>query len=208
MLSLLYQGARFSFYILFLLALPLIIETEMVLHLWLNTVPEHTVNFVRLILLLVLSESISAPLVTAMLATGRIKNYQMLVGGLQMLNFPVSYLFLLQGASPESTFIVAIIISQCCLLARLYMLRKMIGLSFKIYVRRVYLNVLLVGIISSVIPIALYSQLSISAVRFVVILFTCFLCSALTMFYIGCTQGERNIVRNKIGIIRDKLIGR
>ena len=88
------------------------------------------------------------------------------------------------------------------------MLRKMIGLSFKIYVRRVYLNVLLVGIISSVIPIALYSQLSISAVRFVVILFTCFLCSALTMFYIGCTQGERNIVRNKIGIIRDKLIGR
>ena len=208
MLSLLYQGARFSFYILFLLALPLIIEAEMVLHLWLNTVPEHTVNFVRLILLLVLSESISSPLITAMLATGRIRNYQILVGGLQMLNFPISYLFLLQGASPESTFIIAIVISQCCLLARLYMLRKMIGLSFKIYVRRVYLNVLIVGIISSIVPVVLYSHLSLSITRFIVELFVCLLCSALTMFYIGCTQGERTIVRNKIEIIRNKLIGR
>ena len=157
-----------------------------------------------------------------MLATGRIRNYQILVGGLQMLNFPISYLFLLQGASPESTFIIAIVISQCCLLARLYMLRKMIGLSFKIYVRRVYLNVLLVGIISSrvylnvlivgiissIVPVVLYSHLSLSITRFIVELFVCLLCSALTMFYIGCTQGERTIVRNKIEIIRNKLIGR
>ena len=56
--------------------------------------PEHTVLFVRLVLLFALSESLSSPLITAMLATGKIRDYQLVVGGVQMLNLPVSYYLL------------------------------------------------------------------------------------------------------------------
>lgn len=87
MMTLIYQGARLSFYMLLLLSLPVIIEANSILNVWLVTVPEYTVTFVRLVLVLTLFESLSNPLVTAMLATGKIRNYQLVVGGLQMLNF-------------------------------------------------------------------------------------------------------------------------
>ena len=80
--------------------------------------------FVQLILIFALSECISNPLVTAMLATGNIRNYQIVVGGLQILNLPLSYICLKLGGRPESVLVVAIIISQCCLAARLYMLKE------------------------------------------------------------------------------------
>ena len=131
MMTLIFQGARLSFYMLLLLSLPIIINTHYLLTLWLNTVPEHTVLFVRLVLIFAMSESISGPLITAMLATGNIRNYQIIVGGLQMLNLPISYILLSLGAIPETVLIVAVLISQCCLMARLYMLKKMIKLKIK-----------------------------------------------------------------------------
>ena len=79
-MTLIYQGARLSFYMLLLLSLPVIIEANSILNVWLVTVPEYTVTFVRLVLVLTLFESLSNPLVTAMLATGKIRNYQLVVG--------------------------------------------------------------------------------------------------------------------------------
>ena len=117
MASLIYRGARFSFYVLLFLSLPIILNTNYVLMLWLNIVPEHVVSFVRLVLISAMCESISNPLITAMLATGNIRNYQIIVGGLQMMNLPISYVLLRMGLFPEVVLIVAIVISLCCLFA-------------------------------------------------------------------------------------------
>lgn len=136
MMTLIYQGARLSFYMLLLLSLPVLINTHYILELWLKTVPEHAVLFVQLVLVFAMSESISHPLITAMLATGKIRNYQLVVGGLQMMNLPVSYILLRIGMFPEVVIVVAIVISQCCLAARLLMLRGMIGLSVKKYLKK------------------------------------------------------------------------
>ena len=126
MMTLIYQGARLSFYMLLLLSLPVLVNTHYILVIWLKLVPEHAVLFVQLILVFAMSESISNPLITAMLATGKIRNYQIVVGGLQMMNLPISYICLRLGCMPESVLIVAIVISQCCLAARLYMLRRQV----------------------------------------------------------------------------------
>lgn len=74
MMLLIFQGARFAFYLLLILSLPVILNTHYILALWLKLVPEHTVRFVQLILIFALSESISQPLITAQLATGNIRN--------------------------------------------------------------------------------------------------------------------------------------
>ena len=137
---------------LLFLSLPVLVNTHYILVLWLKLVPDYAVLFVQLILVFAMSESISHPLVTAMLATGKIRNYQIVVGGLQMMNLPVSYICLRLGCMPESVLIVAIVISQCCLAARLYMLRGMIGLSFIQYVKKVYFNVIVVALLSFVVP--------------------------------------------------------
>ena len=152
MMTLIFKGARFSFYMLLFISLPILINTHYLLELWLKIVPNHTASFVQLILIFAISESISHPLITAMLATGKIRNYQIIVGGLQMMNLPLSYIFLHFGFFPEIVIVIAIFISQCCLIARLLLLRKMIGISIHQYIKKVYLNIIIVSITSTILP--------------------------------------------------------
>ena len=198
MMTLIFQGARLSFYMLLILALPVLVNTHYILNIWLNIVPEHTAFFIRLVLVFAMSESISNPLITAMLATGRIRNYQLVVGGLQMMNFPISYILLRIGLFPEIVFIVAIVISQCCLGARLLMLRGMIGLSVRKYFKKVYLNIVTVTVIASIIPVFLIGKMQETFLCFVLHSFIAVICSLISIYYVGCNTTERIFIRNKI----------
>lgn len=198
MMTLIYQGARYSFYMLLLLSLPIIINTEYILSIWLEFVPEHTVLFVQLILLFSVIDSISGPLITAMLATGNIRNYQIVVGGLQMINLPISYVLLRMGYIPETVVIVAIVISQFCLAARLWMLKSMIGLKVREYLKKVYLNVYVVSIFAASLPSIFVYFLDESFYSFVALTLLCVLTSSLSIFYVGCNQKERSFIVNNI----------
>ena len=205
MMTLLFQGARLSFYILLLLSLPVIINTHYILKLWLGQVPEHTVLFVQLVLVFGMCESISSPLITAMLATGKIRNYQLVVGGFQMMNLPVSYILLRLGAFPETVLIVAIVISQLCLASRLYMLRRLIGLKARDFIKKVYINVTVVTMLSTVIPFVLASTLEDNIWSFIMLCATAFSSTLFVEFYVGCTARERQFVVSKVKtIIRKK----
>lgn len=205
MMTLIYQGARLSFYILLLLSLPVIINAHYILSLWLKIVPEHTTLFVQLVLIFAMSESISNPLITAMLATGNIRNYQIVVGGLQMMNLPISYVLLRYGCIPETVLIVAICISQCCLAARLYMLRGMIGLSVHEYMGKVYFNVLGVTILSAVIPGISSHYLNETFINFLVVCVISVLCTFIVIYFVGCNQKERQLISSKITAIKNKF---
>lgn len=197
MMTLIFQGARLSFYMLLLLSLPVLVNTHYILVLWLKIVPEHAVLFVQLALLFAMSESVSNPLVTAMLATGNIRNYQIIVGGLQMMNLPLSYVLLRMGCIPETVMIVAVCISQCCLAARLYMLRGMIGLSARKYLRKVYANVLMVTVASSALPLVLVRSMEESFLNFVTSSLISVVCTVFSIYYIGCNKTERQFVTDK-----------
>lgn len=202
MFSLMRKSSRFSFYLLLILALPILFNTDSIMSVWLETVPAHSVLFVRLFLIFTLCESVSQPLITSMLATGNIRNYQIVVGGLQLLNLPVSYLCLKLGAAPESTVMVAIVISQICLAARLLMLEKMIGLSVKEFISRVYLNVIYVAAAAIVIPLIISFFLPDGILWTLLSVVVSALSAALSVLFVGCTAVERNEL---VGFIRSKI---
>lgn len=204
MMTLIFQGARLSFYMLLILSLPILLNTHYILELWLKTVPEHTSIFVQLVLIFTLSESISQPLITAMQATGRIRNYQIIVGGLQLMNLPISYMLLRWGEAPETVIIVAICISQCCLMARLILLRKMIGLSIKKYIKEVYINTILVTVLSAIIPFILITNLKESHFNFFLSCVVTFICIIIIIYHVGCNKNERKLIKNKIKFILKK----
>lgn len=191
MIILIQQGARYSFYLLLCLSLPVIINADVVLLLWLKIVPEHTVLFVRLILVLAMCDTLSGTLITAMLATGKIRNYQILVGGLQLMNFPISYLLLQWNFPPETTVIVAIVISLLCLVLRLVMLRSMLRLSVRRYLKQVCGNVLLVSLLSVVFPLFIYGHMEQGIIRLVVVSISCLISTLLTVYLVGCSIQER-----------------
>lgn len=201
MFQLIYKSARFSFYLLLLLSLPILVNTHYILLIWLKQVPEHSALFVQLVLIFVMSESISNPLVTAMLATGRIRNYQIVVGGLQMMNLPVSYALLRLGFIPETVLIVAIIISQCCLFARLIMLRDLIHIRAMHFIKDVYLNTIVVTLIAATLPALLSYHLEENFLNFILLCLCSLITSGLSIYYVGCSRSERAmIVRNAFKI--------
>lgn len=205
MMTLIFQGARLSFYMLLLLSLPILVNTHYILALWLKIVPEHAVLFVQLILIFALSESISQPLITAMLATGKIRNYQIIVGGLQMMNLPISYILLRLGYFPEVVIVIAICISQCCLAARLILLRGMIGLSITKYLKNVYLNIIVVSIIAIILPLISAYYIKESFINFILISLIAVICTLSSIYFIGCNNQEREFIHQKLGTIKSKI---
>jgi hypothetical protein len=185
-----------SFYLLMMLVLPLILNTDVVVGLWLKEVPPHTVLFVQMFLVFALSESLSNPMITAMLATGRIRNYQLVVGGIQLLNIPVSYIFLECGAIPEVTVMVAIALSQVCLWARLIMLSRATGFPVRAFVVEVYLKCIFVvlpcaacvpALFEIVKPVGLWGAAASVAI--------CMLCAACVIYIIGMSRDERSMLK-------------
>ena len=205
MMTLIFQGARLSFYMLLLLSLPILVNTHYILVLWLKIVPEHAVFFVQLILIFALSESISQPLITAMLATGKIRNYQIIVGGLQMMNLPISYILLRLGYFPEVVIVIAICISQCCLAARLILLRGMIGLSITKYLKNVYLNIIIVSIIAVILPLISAYYIKESFINFILISLIAIICTLSSIYFIGCNNQEKEFIHQKLGTIKSKI---
>ena len=149
MMKLIFKGSRASVYLLLLVVCPLFFNAEFLVNLWLgaDAAPANTVLFIRLVLLYLLVESVSYTMITAMQATGDIRNYQLLVGGLQLLNVPLALLLLKLGAPAQCIYWVAIVVAFCCLAARLYMLRGMIGLPVRRFIKDVFLNEALVTVL-------------------------------------------------------------
>lgn len=205
MFSLMRKASRMSFYLLFVIALPVIFNASDVLALWLKDVPPGAPVFLQLFLVFTLSEAISQPLITSMYATGKIRNYQIIVGGLQMLNLPVSYLCIRLGAPAESTVVVAIVFSQICLAARLYMLHDMIGLRVKEFIIRVYMNVICVAILGLVLPMAASFILPDDNIGFVIKVPVCIASACLSVWFAGCSREERHYI---LEIVKNKLKGR
>lgn len=198
LMTLIFQGARLSFYMLLILSLPILLNTNYILTIWLKTVPDHTVLFVQLSLIFGMTQAIQAPLITAILATGNLRNIQITVGLIQMINLPISYGMLKYGMLPETVMMIAIILSVFCLTARLYMLRTMIKLSFIEFVKVVLLNVLLVSIASTFIPYVLTLYLQSNFNSFVVISLVSLFCTFLSIYFIGCNYQEKHYVNKKI----------
>lgn len=206
MMDLLFKGSRFSFYLLSLISIPILIKTSYILSLWLGNVPEHTALFVQLILFYSLSESLSTPLITAMLATGNIRNYQIVVGGLQLLNVPVSYLCFKFSMSIYSVFWVALFISILCLGARIIMLHRMIQFPIRRFLVEVCANTVSVFVVAIFCPLLLAWYMPDSLIGFGLICVMSLLSSILSIYYIGCNKKERNFIYSKVSYLIRKYI--
>lgn len=191
MLALVFRSSKFAFILLFILSMPILLETNFVFTLWLKDVPEYVVLFTRLVIICALIDSLSFPLMTTAQATGRIKKYQSITGSIMLLNLPVSYIFLKIGYPPVTVFYIAIVNSCVCLLIRLYLLRSMVGLQVKRYLANVILPLSIVILTSYIIPLFLKSEMNEGIIKFIVVAIAGLICSVACIFLFGLSAEER-----------------
>lgn len=199
--QLIFSGAKYSFFLLFTLSLPLLLETELVLKLWLKMVPEYTVVFVRLALVNILIDSMSRPLVTAAQASGKIKLYQGVVGGVLILNLPISFLFLKLGFPPETTLWISIFVTILAFIARLIIIERLIRLNSREFIFRVVIICLGFSIAALVVPWMLYVRLEGSLVRLFTTGFTSVVFSTISMYFVGLNSNEKIYFKRQISML-------
>jgi O-antigen/teichoic acid export membrane protein len=130
-------GSRYSFYLMTLFAVPVIVNAQEILSWWLKIVPDWTVSFLTFTLIYCLLDCLSRFLINTILATGNIKKYQIIVGGTKLLAIPITLLVLKCGGNPITGIYVNIGLEMVCLGQRLYFNRKYTNLNVKKYILQV-----------------------------------------------------------------------
>ncbi|MCH5293096.1 MAG: hypothetical protein J1E07_05145 [Treponema sp.] len=192
------------FFLMLVITVPVFFSADSLLALWLKNVPEHTVRFVRLVLVDVLIDSISYPLMAVMQATGKIRLYQTAVGGLLIMNLPVSYLFLRLGFSPESVFAVAIVLSVCALALRILIVQRQTGFGLVLPFVGLLARFALLVALSAMIPAVVWKAAGRSFWGFCIFALVSVLWTALVLFIFGLNRHERGMFMERLRIRRDK----
>ena len=198
MTNLIYSSSRFSFYLMLILSLPIFFEVEPILTLWLKNVPDHTSEFVRYILLIMLFETLTNPIIVAINATGQIKKCQLIVGLLLLSILPISCVAFKFNCPPESAYLIQFIMLFCAQVARFLILKPMINISLKEYFRRVVFNVLLVFVVAGIIPLFIYVLLPQSIFTIISVMVSSIISTMLAVYFIGMNIDERQSVRKLV----------
>ena len=205
LLNLIYRGSKYAYFLLFFLSLPLFLETEYILKLWLVNVPPYALELTRLSILSCLLQILSTPLITASLATGRIRTYQIIVGGINALIFPASWAAFIWGAPPQAAYLITIVFSGFCLVARLWLLRTMIGLSARRFVKTILRHVVPVTMLSAVAPAITLTLAEPSFWRLFAICIVSVISTVVAISTTGLEASERNFVKVKLIQVAQRL---
>lgn len=153
-LRLFYTLSKVSFILLAMLSLPLIIEVDYVLHLWIgNDIPAYTSSFTILVLINMVINSLNTPISQIVHATGKMRNYQIGTSIIVCTILPLSWLVLKLGFNPISVYWVSLIISIFNQLVCNLLLKQIYSYSLMDYCRNVVLPCMIYSII---VPAILY----------------------------------------------------
>jgi O-antigen/teichoic acid export membrane protein len=190
-ISLVFSGTKFVFFLTLVITLPFFIDIERILTWWLQVVPENTILFTKLITIEVLIGSLSGCLQSFIQSTGKIKNYQLVISGILLLNLPVSYFFLENGFGPELTFFVSIVISFFALFLRIFILSRETSFPGLHFFKEIVFKVTLVSLLGFF--LVSYTHSIFMEVRFGFFLFL--LLSTFIIFALVGALGLNNIER-------------
>lgn len=195
-LRLIFSSTKFSFFLQFVLSLPIFLEIDFVLRLWLGIVPSYVASFVKLILVFSLTNVLQIPITTAMQATGDIKRYQIVVGTVMLLCLPISYFLIKSGFPSQAVFYVMIALSIIALIFRLQILKSFVELNYTKYFKEVILRLIIVGTFSAIPVYFIVMRVDQGMTRFVLTCSSSTIITGLFIYTLGLTKDERLFIGN------------
>lgn len=190
MIRLTTMAAKFSFFLFAIFSIPVFIEAPYLLFLWLKNVPDFVVIFTRLMIITMMIEKFTFPIITAISAIGRIKEIT-IVGLLTIsLTIPIAYFLFKMGLPPQTIYLVGIFISILSAGVRLYYGKKIAGINIGSYLKSVVLKSTIPILLAAGFTILPYLFLSDSFIRLILTTGISILASVVLIGYLGLTKDE------------------
>lgn len=192
------RGARFSFYIMFIMALPIMLESNYILRLWLGTPPEHADVFVVWTILQTLIILLGSTLVTLQFAHGDIKKYQLVMTSIGCIPFPATYLLFKYGAPPLAAYWVFVVVYWILIFVRYHIVHQSTGIPAKMYLYGVIFRCHVIGVVAAIIPLFFMMIMESSFMRLMIITFSSVIISCIIIYYWGIDNEERIVIISQI----------
>ena len=202
MMSLVFNGSKLTFFLMWVFALPILLEMETVLTVWLKTPPPAAILFTQLAIVESLIFALSMPLATAARAPGRMALYEIILGSIQIAIFFISWWMLSLGYPSESVFYVAIAANVIMFKVRLLLVNRLTGLPISAYYKKVVVPVLFVIALSTTPSMFLYTTLEHNVFTAAFVILFSATTSIIAMYYIGLDKHWRNKV---LEVLKSKL---
>ncbi len=206
MFTLVCRGAKFSYFLLLVFSLPVMLETEYLLALWLREVPESTVVFLRLANVASMINILGNTGYTACLATGDIKRYVIRLSTIGCLAYPLTWVVFELGFHAESSYIVFAFVYTLVNAVRLYIMRGLLGFPTMLFIREVICKISIVTAVALLLPLIAELYLEQSFLKFVFVSLISVTSSVSAIYFLGLNNNERTFVSSQIVVLKNKII--
>lgn len=198
MISLSLRSSKFTTILTLLWFIPLYLEIDYVLGLWLYEVPKYTASFCKVVLFSYLIENISIGYSGAVSAYGKIAGYQATLGGLRVLTFPIIWVFFIVGFSPDLALSGMLITALGVTVGRVLWVKKLMGIPISLFVNSVLKKCIIISIISITVGCFLDKALEHSFTRLLIIITITSFCTLVSSWLFGFDKTEKEFVLNKM----------
>jgi hypothetical protein len=206
MWDLVFQSAKFSYYLLMIVCIPAIIEMHFILNFWLKEVPEYAVYIVDMFLIILMIETTINQIIAAFQAANRIKTFQIISSLILLMCVPLVYIFLrFIRCDVHIPYIISLALSAIYCLSILIIAKKEINLDMGAYLSQVFIPVISLSCISFAVlyPVSRFMEESILRAVFTLVLST--IIQSILIYKWGVNAEERNSLRK---ILKNKLKGK
>ena len=190
------------YFLMLLIVIPLCLETDLVLKLWLGVVPEHAVSFVQLTLVIATINVVNDTMIRGLHANGNLRKCMVVFGLLEFSIFPFSYVAFKLGSTPETAYYISTSVYFILMFVRVLMIKTYIGMTAHDYFNQVFLKLLMVTLPALIIPLILFILVPDSILRLIIISLVSFVGTSFFVFILGLTQSERTMI---ISVVVNKI---
>lgn len=193
------MSSKVSCFLIFLLGLPMILNVDYVLSVWLTEVPPLTAVFCRITIVIAIVEAVSAPLWMIVQADGHIRQYQIVISSLYLCTIIVSYFLFRAGCSAPWAFVAKLAIVFVCLLVRVLFVKRLAGFRISGMVRSMIMPECYVMAISLVAPLVVSWLFPENTLTKLLLTSTAFIVTFVpAVLFVGLKAEQRNQLLNCI----------
>lgn len=189
--------SKFSAYLFILLAIPVFLEIDYILYIWLGNVPDYTSYFARIAIIQSLITCLNQPHATAMSATGKIKWINISTGSVLLLIVPVSYVLLKLHVDLKIVYAINVLPWAIASIIRLEILRYYTQIDTLVAYKTVYLKVFIILVICFIPPFVLHYYMSYGLLRLILVIGTSVLWSGIIIYWLGLPKHIRKVLISK-----------
>jgi O-antigen/teichoic acid export membrane protein len=200
--------SKFSLFFMVLLALPICVEMNYILHLWLgNVVPEHTQMFCIIILATTAILIPMGALATLVHASGKMVKYQLIGSTVKILSVPIAFVLMQIGCSPEWALISVLIFDAIGFFVGMFIIKTIMPFSIGKYITDVLIPILPVFIISLFVELMIHQYVENNIIRLLSVLVIGTIVSTSIFYSMAITKDEKLLLNGMfMGFIKRRTL--